>query len=246
MAVSTISALRPFIVPTLILPAQNSSSFSVWILFFLRRSHNSPRWQDHSRSHLPTQPRPGPAATRLLVLAIAEISIRPVMRKEWGEVFTCGPPLDPNHNLEIQDLTHAAVSRRQCKNHQSRFWTGGRDWNPCCILASNTWYNACVSTKGRALLLPGVALHQQDATDQEGSLEDIPPPPPTILGSQAFPFKIYCNFNIEPHCFPGSQLNAERRLRPSPWAFLKLCFTPKSEMIQAIMKLPGWLAPMQV
>ena len=32
--------------------------------------------------------------------------------------------------------------------------------------------------KGRGLVLRGVALHQQDATDQEGSLEEIPPPPP--------------------------------------------------------------------
>ena len=29
--------------------------------------------------------------------------------------------------------------------------------------------------KGRGLVLRGVALHQQDATDQEGSLEEIPP-----------------------------------------------------------------------
>ena len=88
-----ISALRPLIVPVFILPARNSS-FSVWILFFLRRSHNSPQWQDRPRSCLPAQPRPGPAVTRLLVPALVEISIRPVIRKEWGEVFLhVGHPL---------------------------------------------------------------------------------------------------------------------------------------------------------
>ena len=34
VAVSTISALRPLIVPTFILPVRNSSSFGVWFLFF--------------------------------------------------------------------------------------------------------------------------------------------------------------------------------------------------------------------
>ena len=87
VAVSTISALRPLIVPTFILPVRNTSSFGVWILFFLRRSHNSPRWQDRPRSRLPAQPRPGPAATRLLVPALAEISVWPVMREEWGDIF---------------------------------------------------------------------------------------------------------------------------------------------------------------
>ena len=121
VAVSTISALRPLIVPTFILPVLNSSSFGVWILFFLRHSHNSPRWQDRPRSRLPAQPRPGPAATRLLVPALAEISVWPVMREEWGEFFfTCGPPLDPNHNFRVQDLTYAAISRRRYKQHQGR------------------------------------------------------------------------------------------------------------------------------
>ena len=41
--------------------------------------------------------------------------------KNEERFFACGPPLDPNHNLEIQDLTHAAISRRQCKQHQGRF-----------------------------------------------------------------------------------------------------------------------------
>ena len=34
--------------------------------------------------------------------------------------------------------------------------------------------------KGRGLVLRGVALHQQDATDQEGSLEEIHPFPPPM------------------------------------------------------------------
>ena len=134
VAVSTISALRPLIVPTFILPVRNSSSFGVWILFFLRRSHNSPRWQDRPRSRLPAQPRPGPAATRLLVPALAEISVWLVMREEWGEIFTCGPPLDPNHNFGVQDLTYAAVSRRRYKQRQGCFLTGGRDWNPVYLV----------------------------------------------------------------------------------------------------------------
>ena len=120
VAVSTISSLRPLIVPTFILPVRNSSSFSVWILSSLRRSHNSPRWQDRPRSCLSAQPRPGPAATGLLVTALAKISVWPVMREKWGEIFMCGPPLDPNHNFGVQDLTYAAVSRRWYKQRQGR------------------------------------------------------------------------------------------------------------------------------
>ena len=108
VAVSTISALRPLIVPTFILPVRNSSSFGVWILFFLRRSHNSPRWQDRPRSRLPTQPRPAPAATRLLVPALAEISVWPVMREEWGEIF-----LRMGHLLTLTTTLESKIWRMQ-------------------------------------------------------------------------------------------------------------------------------------
>ena len=70
------------------------------------------------------------------------------MRKEWGEVF-----LHVGHLLTLTTTYKSKIWRMQPSHGDSTnsikavFKTGGPDWNPCCILASNTWYNACISSQ---------------------------------------------------------------------------------------------------